>query len=459
MTNVKQHASTVDVLRATRLARVAFQREYEKRERQSRPHGTKAGMTVRSTRRITSRLGLNMRVMAHRRTGWFARTLAATPSRLDVFSDGASSCVMDRQNNVSTMLGRKIFILDLGCGTKAWERYIQSAKRKRLALRTKFIIVNVDIKPECKPDWLEDITLWRDWLPGRLQSMRDRYPEFRGFDHVHLSPECTELCSSKTIGVRDLDKALHLVQSGLALVSHFNPASWTVECSAKGRHHLATQACMADLNRLRLGGPDTDVSSCTFCKNDGAEGNQKPGSWWTNIPTRYLGEILNANCTGGSQCVWKLLWGEHACTSQNGASSNGTPGLPRDEGMALPALLMERWVNAILQWLWECEPDAGPGVISPATQGASAVGASTASTLREAPLLAKPKSAKRRSPYGPLRDLGDDVFEYEKVLSERQDEDGRYVLVKWRGMGKQHATWEPAANIIDVASRAVQHDL
>ncbi len=108
--NVKQHhLSTVDVLRATRLARVAFKRKYA--TRQSRPHGTKADSTTRSTRRITSRLGLNMSKMLHR-TSWFARALAAVPSRLDVFNDGATREVASREKNARTMLRRKI-ILDL----------------------------------------------------------------------------------------------------------------------------------------------------------------------------------------------------------------------------------------------------------------------------------------------------------------------------------------------------------
>ena len=43
-----------------------------------------------------------------------------------------------------------------------------------------------------------------------------------------------------------------------------------------------------------------------------------------------------------------------------------------------------------------------------------------------------------------------DAGRREIILRERNDEDGHYVLVKWRGMSKQHATWEPAANIMGV---------
>lgn len=53
----------------------------------------------------------------------------------------------------------------------------------------------------------------------------------------------------------------------------------------------------------------------------------------------------------------------------------------------------------------------------------------------------KPKAA-----VGPV--MGDDIYEYERILDRRKRGRGEQVLVKWRGYDETQATWEPASNII-----------
>jgi len=42
---------------------------------------------------------------------------------------------------------------------------------------------------------------------------------------------------------------------------------------------------------------------------------------------------------------------------------------------------------------------------------------------------------------------GDKYFEIEDIRGWRQGEEGREYLVKWKGYGHKHNTWEPAAHL------------
>ena len=54
----------------------------------------------------------------------------------------------------------------------------------------------------------------------------------------------------------------------------------------------------------------------------------------------------------------------------------------------------------------------------------------------------------------PLAGLGDDVYEFERILARRKRGRGEQLLIKWRGFGEDEATWEPARNIlVDLDSR------
>lgn len=48
----------------------------------------------------------------------------------------------------------------------------------------------------------------------------------------------------------------------------------------------------------------------------------------------------------------------------------------------------------------------------------------------------------------PIAHLGEDVYEFERVLARRKRGRGEQLLIKWRGFGEDEATWEPARNII-----------
>lgn len=61
-----------------------------------------------------------------------------------------------------------IFVLDLCCGTKPFDRAVEEYEL------TKIHVVTVDVDPQRKPTWCEDVTRWRQWLPERLVEMRRR---------------------------------------------------------------------------------------------------------------------------------------------------------------------------------------------------------------------------------------------------------------------------------------------
>lgn len=75
-------------------------------------------------------------------------------------------------------------------------------------------------------------------------------------------------------------------------------------------------------------------------------------------------------------------------------------------------------------------------------------------TKKKTPPAKRTKSAPRavvspRTPAStPLTDLGDDVYEFERILSRRKRGRGEQLLIKWRGFGEDEATWEPARNIL-----------
>jgi len=47
-----------------------------------------------------------------------------------------------------------------------------------------------------------------------------------------------------------------------------------------------------------------------------------------------------------------------------------------------------------------------------------------------------------------LRELGSDVYEFERVLRRRKRGGIEESLIQWRGMGKNYASWEPSSNVV-----------
>lgn len=62
--------------------------------------------------------------------------------------------------------------------------------------------------------------------------------------------------------------------------------------------------------------------------------------------------------------------------------------------------------------------------------------------------VSSPKKHSAPSTPEPLREYGEDVYEFERVLATRKRGRGEQLLVKWKGFGEDEATWEPKTNII-----------
>ena len=456
-------AATQDVLRVVRLAAREFERDHGDAERTARPPGPRVGTNLRSAKRLFREIKLNARKSAWRDDDWFARQLArqlgGLPSSLPRRTSGFKPvAVRSPENCVFSILRRRIFVFEMGSGNAPFYKYVHSSSQGKHALSDRVVVITCDKDPSRKAYCQKDYIYYRSWMPAFLEQVRRDYPDFQGFDYVHWSPECTELSAAKTTADRDLDTALHMVQSGLSLVTYLNPRVWTIECSSAGPHALHLQACMRALGHFRLGGADAPAS-CTFCKNGGRQGIMKPGSWWTNIPGRYLEELRRSLCCAGNQCIWSLLFGEHGATAQSGPDANGKTGTPRDKAMEFPELLVERWLTAAVQWIWDCEPDAvvPRGAVCPdetvaweliAEAAAAVLAAHSTSALPMTVSESSQGSVQRRSPYGVLRELGSDVYEFERVLRRRKRGGIEESLIQWRGMGKKYASWEPSSNVV-----------
>ena len=236
----------------------------------------------------------------------------------------------------------RFFMLELGCGTKSFDRYV-----KRLGVKANhMVIVTVDLDASRDPTWCEDITDFDAWLPRRLRQMRDEYRDFENFHYVHFSPDCRELSASKTRGTRYVAQALELVLFGMNLILRLRPPCWTLECSASGDHRLAKQRIMQGLKGRKLERP------IHFCKC-GGEGNFKPGDWWSSFPRSFVRDVANEHrCDVHSKCLGSWLnGGLHLKTSQNGRSASGTPGMALDDLMRFPDGLVDTWLSKVVQWL------------------------------------------------------------------------------------------------------------
>lgn len=245
-------------------------------------------------------------------------------------------------NCVTGSITPQLFVLELGKGTGPFERFLAKSRNDDVV-----VVVSVDNDARYRPDFQLDIFEWPHWIDDVIEKVRTRYPNFPGFFHyVHFSPECTELSSSKTRGERDVVFAEMLAKVGMSLILRLTPMVWTIESSASGKYHLATRDVIQGLRSRKV---NTALHFCACGSH-----NWKPGSWWTNMPYSIYSKYLPSPCVSGSQCLTKLLKGQHRSTSQNGQSSNGTPGMRRDDAMSFPDDLVRCWLSSAALWLWEC---------------------------------------------------------------------------------------------------------
>mmetsp|Transcript_7909 Transcript_7909/g.29199 ORF Transcript_7909/g.29199 Transcript_7909/m.29199 type:complete len:403 (-) Transcript_7909:164-1372(-) len=296
-------------------------------------HATRARV-----RNYLSRWGFRARVAGQVPAAAVAKRLAIT-SGIDFtrIRDHGRLC-WNRQ--FQRLFGR-IQILDIGCGTKSWTRWLNHCVHD--AWRGQIVIVTIDIEEKMRPDIRKDITKWRQWLRTELKRLGH---ERTRWHIVSFASECTEFCPlknklNKQDEERDLVGATWLAQSGMMMIIELQPLVWFIECSGAGGDALKTQKCM-DCPEMRA-----RLVDLTLC-NAGAD-IQKDSSWWTNLP-RDIYSVYGfpeTSCAhaGGRKCLWKMLF---ACHMRHVGGGRGPTSITlpatREESMQYPPMLCAQWI-------------------------------------------------------------------------------------------------------------------
>ena len=141
------------------------------------------------------------------------------------------------------------------------------------------------------------------------------YSEVPLFDHVHLSPPCTEWSQAKTRGVRDLEGATRVCSAALSAARALLKPEGTlsIENPASGRWALHKQPFMALCPALRR----HEITYCSY-----GEPYRKLTSLWTDLPW-----APRPPCRGDHRCPPSRRLGHHPVSAQKGPSQ----GRPHDQ--------------------------------------------------------------------------------------------------------------------------------
>ena len=138
------------------------------------------------------------------------------------------------------------------------------------------------------------------------------YSEMELFDHIHMSPPCTEFSQAKTRGARDIDSATRICLATLiAARALLRPGgTWSMENPASGMWALHKQPFMAEYNLRRH-----EITYCNY-----GDPYRKLTSLWSDLPW-----APRAPCRGGHRCSPSRRLGHHPRTAQQGPSgANGS---------------------------------------------------------------------------------------------------------------------------------------
>ena len=319
--------------------KLAVDRSFVHVQADARVHVTREAGSVRSICTLARAIGFNLSKAVWRDKNGktiIGRLASMTPKYVPAVGD-----------TVKQRCDVQIFILDLGSGTRTYERAVQQF---HLNEDEAFVVISIDWDPKTKPTFVHDITKWRNWYPGLVKWMHGKYPTFAGWHLVHFSGDCKELSATKAGSDRDIGAALWLVLAGAALLTEIGPPAWTMEHSASGPAHLATHSVMRPLDSHKL------PALIHFCKAAGL-GNYKPGAWWTNMCNEAIAEILSFQCTGNDKCLFSWFFGAHFYVSQRGGRirSGGRlkgkmqRGMRRDDYMGIPVMISYAWMTAAVR--------------------------------------------------------------------------------------------------------------
>ena len=157
----------------------------------------------------------------------------------------------------------------------------------------------------------------RGWETVTLDSNRDAdvccdildwdYSDVQPFDHVHMSPSCTEWSQAKTRGVRDIEAATRVCCAALSAARALLRPGGTlsIENPASGRWALHKQPFMAELALRRH-----EITYCSY-----GEPYRKLTSLWSDLPW-----TPRPPCRGEHRCSPSRRLGHHPVSAQQGPS-------------------------------------------------------------------------------------------------------------------------------------------
>jgi len=142
------------------------------------------------------------------------------------------------------------------------------------------------------------------------------YLDIEPFDHIHMSPPCTEFSQAKTRGVRDIEGATRLCLCALRAARALLVPGGTLslENPASGRWALHKQPFMESgaaaelLEELNI--RRHEITYCSY-----GESYRKLTSLWTDVPWTPL-----PPCRGENRCSPSRRLGHHPVSAQKGPS-------------------------------------------------------------------------------------------------------------------------------------------
>ena len=152
----------------------------------------------------------------------------------------------------------------------------------------------VTLDSQCKADINCDVLEWD-------------YSDVQPFDHVHMSPPCTEFSQAKTRGVRDIEGATRVCCAALSAARALLKPDGTlsIENPASGRWALHKQPLMQDINLRRH-----EITYCSY-----GEPYRKLTSLWSDLPW-----TPRPPCRGEDRCSPSRRLGHHPVSAQKGPS-------------------------------------------------------------------------------------------------------------------------------------------
>ena len=242
----------------------------------------------------------------------------AIPARLNSFvQTGTHQDLLTMVKQLSGKLVRSVRILDLGSGPN------KSVSRCFDGTDLDVIVDTLDIGHDA--DIQCDLNNW-----NYLEHFPSGY-----HDIIWASPECKEFSRAKTVGKRDLYKAVQFVKAVFDTIELADPKAWFVENPAGSNNQSLDKLPFMKKYRRFL-------HRCTYCWYGTTY--QKPTCIWSNVPLELK------NCLS-DPCAARLKFGHHHATAQSGRTTLHAHGTSTRDANRVPAPLLEYLFAQAANWI------------------------------------------------------------------------------------------------------------